>query len=70
MDFDDPGLAACQQLGEPACAVAPHGIHHHGQPGVLEGLQVDQCLDVFNVGGGGIEHLHRAIGQRVFERHT
>ena len=43
VDLDDFGFSARQQAREVACAVAPHAVHHDGQAGILDRLQVDQC---------------------------
>ena len=44
MDLDHASLSAREQAWKPAHAVAPHGIHHDGQPCILDGLQVDQSI--------------------------
>ena len=49
------GGAAGQQAREPSSAVSPHRIDHDDQPGVPDGRQIDQGLQVLNVGGRRIE---------------
>ncbi len=44
VNFDHLGLSARQQACKPARAVTPHRVHHHGQPRVFDGAQVNQPI--------------------------
>ena len=49
MDFDHLGLAAPEQAREPAGAIAPHRIHHHGEACIFDLLEIHQFLEVCDV---------------------
>ena len=63
--LDQFGLAAAQDFGEPAGAVAPHVVHHHAQPSRLDWRHVDQAGNLRHVGGLGVEVLDPAGSQPV-----
>ncbi|HEX7972841.1 MAG TPA: TatD family hydrolase, partial [Anaerolineales bacterium] len=44
------GLSPLQQAREPARPVAPHGVHQDLQAGILDGAQVQQAMDLLDVG--------------------
>ena len=48
------GLAAGDEAGKVAGAVAPHVVHQHGEPGVLDRLDIHQRADARVVGRRGI----------------
>ncbi len=50
VDLDHLGLPALEQPGEPAGAIAPHGIHHDRKACILDPLEIDQFMEVGNVG--------------------
>ena len=67
MDLDDPGRAAGEQARKPAAAVAPHRIDHDGETSVANGLEIDQVLQMLNVGWRGIELGNAACSSCVIE---
>ena len=66
MDLDHFGPATRQQAREVTGAVAPHGVHHDGQAGLLDGLQVDQPVDVSLVGCDRVEYDDLSGCQGIF----
>jgi len=58
---------AFQQTLEPARAIAPHGVDHHGQAGIADWLQVDQTVvfQVADVSRRGVEQHNAAVFDRV-----
>ena len=67
VDLDYPGLATLEQTAEPAAAVAPHGIHHDRKAGILDPLDIDQLMQIGNIGFTGIENNHLAIPHCVIQ---
>ncbi len=55
VDLEHFCFATCQQAGEIPGSIAPHGVHHDGEAGIPDGLEIDQLVDVVNVGRMRIE---------------
>ena len=70
MDVDHLCCAALKQTAQPARAVAPHIVNQHSKPGIANRLDVDQLLDMRQVGGARVPVLHAAVGQRLLERYA
>ena len=68
MDDDHLGLAAGQQLVQPARAVAPHRVVDHAQPRVLDALHIHQLADAGQVGRLGVEGAQQPHGLGLLGR--
>jgi hypothetical protein len=61
MDLEHPRFAASEEAGKITSTVAPHGVNHHGEPGILDRLEINQFIDVIDVGSMGVEFYHQPV---------